>query len=391
MLKFVHLFPDDKFVDFFCELCEHQFPKESKYFVCSCDNTLKYIKRSDLVKHISPDAAGLEDILNSVSTCGLLIIHFLTDFGIRLVNRIPYHATLVWSGWGADYYNRIPNFEDWAYHDQTKAFLAKLYPHQQHNKMEGSLKTEQLDLPLRKAIGRVDYFSAPIPDDYELMKNAFPWFKAKYIQLNYGSVESTFQPGALCIRGKNILVGNSATPTNNHLEVFNMLQSIELDDSKIFVPLSYGGLNYLTYRENLINEATDILGKHFSPLINFIPLEEYNRTISSCGIAIMNHRRQQALGNIGMMMYNGAKLFLNREGPVYNFFQKLGAHIYAVDQINYGKDFLFEPLTKVQISNNRAILEDFWGHANVENNLRHIAKLTCSPLARLRSILKIFS
>ena len=42
----------------------------------------------------------------------------------------------------------------------------------------------------------------------------------------------------------NIQVGNSADPTNNHIEAFEMLRKYKHENVKIYVPLSYGNQNY---------------------------------------------------------------------------------------------------------------------------------------------------
>ena len=40
----------------------------------------------------------------------------------------------------------------------------------------------------------------------------------------------------------NILIGNSATETNNHIEVLDLLSKFKNEDIKIYVPLSYGDM-----------------------------------------------------------------------------------------------------------------------------------------------------
>ena len=72
----------------------------------------------------------------------------------------------------------------------------------------------------------------------------------------------------------------------------------------------------------------------------------------------MNHLRQQAVGNIVTMMYFGAKIFLNKENPVYDFFINIGAVIFSMEELNYENINL--RLTKEEIEINKIILKKYW-------------------------------
>jgi hypothetical protein len=223
-----------------------------------------------------------------------------------------------------------------------------------------------LDPTIIRAIGRINLFSAPIPDDYDLLKAALgAHFRAEYIQLNYGSVERTFMVGPMNINGQNILVGNSATKENNHLEAFEMLSQFDLGDRKVIVPLSYGDPKY---RDAIISYGKNLLGKNFHPLIEFTTLDKYNSIIVSCSIVIMNHKRQQALGNVGTMLYKGAKVFFDKETVVFRFFKNRGAHVFLTEQIKEKHEETFEPLSEIQKQQNRSVLEAFWSEEVVSSN-----------------------
>ncbi|MGP4883030.1 hypothetical protein ACTXQV_67810, partial [Klebsiella pneumoniae] len=67
-----------------------------------------------------------------------------------------------------------------------------------------------------------------------------------------------------------------------------------------------------------------IFGDKFLPVVDYMPIQQYVGILINCGFVIMNHVRQQALGNILIMLYLGAKVFLREENPVYTFLKNHG-------------------------------------------------------------------
>lgn len=95
-------------------------------------------------------------------------------------------------------------------------------------------------------------------------------------------------------------------------------------------------------------------------LDTFLSFEEYNEIMNDCGFVIMNHVRQQALGNIVAMMYRGAKIFLREESILFKYFKEQGAHVYSLQELELEPALLEDRLTKVQIDHNRKILRSTW-------------------------------
>ena len=129
--------------------------------------------------------------------------------------------------------------------------------------------------------------------------------------------------------GKDILLGNSDTITNNHLEAIDALKKIDLEGRKVICPLSYEKGEYA----KVIKEyGTRALAEHFVPLVDFVAREEYNKMLSNVGFAVMNHNRSQALGNIYTLFDSGVKLFMSKDSSLYKFFKEKGFVIYTIQQ-----------------------------------------------------------
>jgi hypothetical protein len=109
-----------------------------------------------------------------------------------------------------------------------------------------------------------------------------------------------------------------------------------------------------------------------------MPLDEYVATLSRCGVAIFNARRQQALGNVGAALWRGARVFLNPASVVLEFLQTHGAIVESVETLAtcLGQTDT-EPAT-ARAARNRLALERLWGEEVVRQNARRFINETSS-------------
>lgn len=129
-----------------------------------------------------------------------------------------------------------------------------------------------------------------------------------------------------------IQVGNSATSTNNHIDILKILEKYKKENIKIFLPLAYGDQEYA---EKIITYAKNIFGTKVLVQRNMLKMDEYIKEIKKVDIGIFAMTRQQALGNIFMLGMNGAKLYMNRDGQNYKYLtEKLNCSISYIDEIN---------------------------------------------------------
>lgn len=375
-MRILHLVADEKFIDFFAGVIG-QVPDTSHQYVVytpNPDKPLRYIRKLAPFRKVDNSYFFSAAMQSDLAWCDALLVHYMTPLGARMIRQAPAQVVIAWSGWGADYYHLLPGGENALLGPQTREIARRLrlkvatqHPINFGKWLLRSLQREYIQRTLLlPALKRIQVFSAPLPDDYDLLKSIRgKCFQALYRQINYGSVEQTFAVGGSAFCGRDILVGNSASLTNNHVEVFLKLARHDLSGCKVVVPLSYGDPSY---RAAILEYGSKILGEHFDPVIDFLPLAEYNQRISRCSVVVMNHQRQQALGNIGTLLYLGAKLFLDERNVVYRFLQQRGAHVYSTGMLENGGNSLVCPLTNEQKRDNRRVLQDFWGQEMVNKN-----------------------
>lgn len=368
-MKIVHIGPDSPFTQYLGGKFEQASPGSNIFIIITQSPRLKHPIDGATNIATPPNGVGfLGSILPAASGADAIIAHGFSRSAAMLMGSMK-RPLKIWSGWGFDYYGRDS--------DGGRPLLAKLtsaYADESGGISRKSSVRRLLGHVNRRlkarAVASLDYFSAPIPEDHDVMRSAFPEFSGEYLQLNYGDVATMFSAGVDAGSGSNVLVGNSASLTNNHEDVFIQLAQCDLTGRKVIVPLSYGDP---AYRDHVIKRGEHYFGKSFSPLVDFMPLADYIGVISSCNVVLMGHKRQQALGNIGSAIYHGAHLYLDRECPTYSFFRNCGVDVGALDELGGLLPSGRQP--DAELERNRLALHDFWGEDVVMQNVASCVSL----------------
>lgn len=124
----------------------------------------------------------------------------------------------------------------------------------------------------------------------------------------------------------NILMGNSGSKTNRHIEAMQKLVKYKNTINKIYCPLSYGCNK--KYRDKVTKEGNLLFGDIFIPLVDFIEFEEYKKLLKSIDIAIFNNNRQEALGNIYSLIFQAKTIYLCPNNATMDFFRRIGLQVF---------------------------------------------------------------
>jgi dTDP-N-acetylfucosamine:lipid II N-acetylfucosaminyltransferase len=60
-----------------------------------------------------------------------------------------------------------------------------------------------------------------------------------------------------------------------------------------------------------------MFGDIFHPIIGFLEFSKYVNLLMTCPVVIMNYKRQQGAGNIGITLFLGSKIFMNADSLFY--------------------------------------------------------------------------
>lgn len=373
MLKIAHIAADEKFIETAVDIFESAYPEQNTFYITT-PKPWSFIKDKKIYHQLSKKKwlQWLFIQCKELKAYDLVIFHSLPS--IYLIPMVLLKQNYVWLGWGYDYYSRpfatdlldeslilpktnaqIKNQDDSKSTVSGLGFLSRL----------AKLLIKRLvdsKYFYNLAIKNLKVFSPVLPQEYDLVKHKYGLGKVtKYSPWNYGILErhiiKNMQLGEIS-SANSILLGNSATATNNHFEALDVIVK-SATERTIYMPLSYGDMEYAKRVKEYINSSPK-LANCCQVLDTFMPLADYNAIINDCGFVIMNHVRQQALGNIVALMYRGAKIFLREESVLYTYFKDLDACVYSVQQLELDPSLLAQHLTNQQIEHNRTILKATW-------------------------------
>ncbi|MBC8386742.1 MAG: TDP-N-acetylfucosamine:lipid II N-acetylfucosaminyltransferase [Actinobacteria bacterium] len=376
MKKILHIAIDEKFIESANWQFEKIYPGSNKFYIIIPDvenYKLEHVKTHTNFEILPNNKQSLKFILDQIDEYDLVVLHNIDYFKSKIVYKSNKKIKFLWLFWGFEIYNEHKYFSKKIYGDLTK----KEFFDSKHISIKDVIK-QQYDaisnfsvyrkLIKLKAIKKIKYFSTIIKEEYDLLKN-LNIISSEYIKFSYYPLEFIFKNHEdIYIAGNNILLGNSATETNNHLEAFEILKNCNLQNKKIIVPLSYGNMEYA---KQIIKTGKTTFGTLFEPLTEFMSLNEYNNIIQSCDILIMNAYRQQAEGNIFAMLWMGAKVYLDERNTVYNYLKRIGCLVYSINKdLKPENKNAFSPLNKNEIERNREILKNEIGKESLLNNLK---------------------
>lgn len=362
MAKILHLIPDEKITDNVIENFEKVF-NDNIFFVLGNNENRKHCKTvGENVICGNEQLFVKENVKQDVKG---IVVHGLNYIFSKLILDVDKNIAVAWFAWGFDVYN-LPKISETLYARDTFTYLKnsdakftiinKIKKHRIIRSLYYKYvnKTDDYYSVYELAHKRIDYFCTYIKEDYDLFQNYYP-NKLKYIEIGYFSIDQYLagQPNLrISSIAKNILVGNSNSVENNHLDVFKTLNEIDFK-GKVIVPLSYG--NDTKYKKIVIENGNKLLKDKFQPLLDFMQRDEYLKILSECSAAIFYHYRQQAMGNILALLYMGVRIYLSKNNPVYHYLKRNGIIVFDFD-----KDFVIYTNTILEQDSqdiNRKILD----------------------------------
>ncbi|MGV0829845.1 TDP-N-acetylfucosamine:lipid II N-acetylfucosaminyltransferase [Empedobacter brevis] len=386
-MKILQVFLDDKFVDSAIQAFndKHKFTN----VVVSNSTELKYVRSENKIIYSFDDfEESYSDILKEFD---VVFFHSLTPFNRRLVNKNKKKVIYCWFLWGFEYYNYW-KIESLNLYDHPKKkwsfqeFKNKLIYNNStffilNNKLTYKYFKKYYKDELYDAIQQIDFLAPVLPNEFEKIKKINT--KIKFLPFTYGYLEKYVGDNLnvdLSLK-KDILVGNSADPSNNHISILLKLSQLDLTGRKVIVPLSYSGNE--KYKNDVIEYGKKMLGNSFVPLVDFIPLEKYNEIVSNCGIVIFNHKRQQAIGNLIVMGFLGAKIFLNKKSATTDFLKSNHVTFRTTDQIN--QEEINTGLTASEIKSNKSFYEKYFSKIAVDKRIEELLNKVEKQLQKIKN------
>ena len=309
----LHIMPVEKFTKNFIERMEKLFPKYCNEYIAL------YRKGTDIPKDYPENVkfmlAGNKSygyILKRAQKNKSLFLHNISYLNNKLLLTFAILSKIkkvYWIMWGQDLY------------------------------CYRTAKSKLNEFCRRRLIRNLRGIIFHVKGDYDLAKK---WYntKAMYFRGGYSSDFSVFEKFNPKLNHREdvsevcrIQVGNSASPLNRHIDAFEKLKKLDLNNVEIYVPLSYAGRK--EYIESVIEKGKAFWGDKFFPIIDFMSGEEYSQYLNSIDISIFNMDRQMALGNITQLALMGKKVYINDYTTSWDFYNEHGVKLFAFNKIDF--------------------------------------------------------
>lgn len=345
-----HLMIDDKFINDFITDAEKAAPGNNIYIIDQHLEQAAHVK-SPLARFAPYHTPVFQELVKGIGANDKVFIHWLSESAVAFVLSLPEAVPAGVCFWGGDIVE-IPfsRFKRTIYGPKTLKYFER---EEERTKVEWNLLKPKLLFKTFKRryikYPKSERHIATQRDRFFRRLNFFlnwneidhQWIHQHYttnVTLKYffynvnpqpdnnGVAYTKKEPGVT-----TILLGNSATSTNNHLEALEALAKFKDEPIKLVIPLNYGSRQYGDLVEQ---KAVAMFGREkVNALRDFMNRDDYYRLLDEVDIAFMPHYRSQAVGNTLAMLYRGKKLFLHHKSSVYQLFKRYDVNVHDVANV----------------------------------------------------------
>lgn len=378
-MKILHLISDHQVIERTLGVYESVFP--------GCNEILVFNPQEKPFKRLKGNYNGRVVDWKNLSTIARhydfssvthVIAHYMSFDKIDFIKLIPENIHICWEIYGFDLYNQF--LESRGY----KIYYTSPYKYETHSFLRqnarglfhllASLKGYKYCFDFQKnkqfeyIANRISSIQYCCGYDAEYVKEFAKRDIHSYEIFNYSLNEVLGElKGSSFSCGNDILVGNSASFSNNHLYVLNYLEKVNIpEQTKIIMPLSYGGTK--EYADDIEAVFKEKYPSQVETLRNYIPLKEYNHYFLRLKSMFLSAWRQESQGTAMMGFYLGIKVYMSEKSPLYKWFIDCGFVVFPIEKIT-SKEFS-APLTQDDKERNRALVIERYN----EERIREIFK-----------------
>ena len=377
-MKILHLISDHQVVERTLSIFEDIFPDKNEVLIFSDKADLKHIvkyKESSIVNRRNYKRIIDEFDFSEIT---YVVAHYLSFEKIDFIKCIPQQIHVCWDMYGGDFYNQFlhvmgydlyySNPIKYSKYYYLKRFFPSLLKMLLYIKGNRPVYERIIKKQFNYISHRINSLSVCCSGEVALFKQ-YSGVEPPCLEIFKYSLKETLGDlyGSDFSKGDDILIGNSASFTNNHLYAFQQLKGIDINKSNLVIPISYGGIP--KYVSEIKMVYTEKYPQNVKFISRYMPLREYNKMFMNMKIMILSSWRQESVGTIIMGLYLGIKIYLSRKNPLYDWLLSLGCKIYCMEEL--ATDDFNIPLKNPEKENNRGIILKHYSDENVRSNIRN--------------------
>lgn len=377
----LHLLEDEKFSIGAAKQFEEYFPEENIYIINADIESVKYAKLEGFknvfyIKLFKASNIYYIDKLVLEYNIDKLFIHYLTPLKALISERLRMNRKIktYWIFFGAELYIQLYKDFNFDLFDESSTYGSKII-NSFENKFTDTLVDVWSLLFFRKIVSRsirkffknVDFFCFWNENDYLLLRKYYNT-SAKFKQFIYYKAVA-FNDFSNEIEKTNIIVNHAASQFGNHFTIIDKIRKIDpTGQNKIIIPLSYG-------IKDIKDDIVDTVKRKEIPNVvlidNYLDLDSYTNLLQSSKVAIYGMKRQEAAGNIFMLLFYGAKVFLRNDNNLLLYFRDRGFKVFSFeDDLSNFHDL--EGLEKKDMNNNKDLILKIFEKRNIDDMMKKL-------------------
>ena len=367
-MKILHLITDHQVIERTLGVYEDLFPNQNEVLLFNNTKETKHLEKYASSRCVT--SKTIRQIAESIDFSDItdVIAHYMTMDKIDFIKFVPKNVHVCWEVYGYDLYNQFlePNGYRVTYTNPTPYLKYGFFQMNFRTLFNVALIIKGYKYPFkwqknrqfRYISNRIDSIQYCCRYDAQFIEEFSHRQIPSYEVFNYSLTEVLGDlKDSPFTTGKQILVGNSASFSNNHLYVLGFLNKMGLSpDVKFILPLSYGGTN--KYADDVEKKFCDAFPGRVKSLRQYMPLYEYNKIFLEINSCIMSAWRQESIGTIIMCLYLGVKVFMSNRSPLYKWLVECGFTLFELESAT--REALETPLNfDIRQSNRVLVLERY--------------------------------
>ncbi|EHO08782.1 hypothetical protein HMPREF9714_02153 [Myroides odoratimimus CCUG 12901] len=330
-MKVLHILTDSKFINSHKKKFSNLIYENTYLFLL---DSKEIINADKDVLYINVNSSELKQYIQGCWNYDMIVTNGLSYYQALFINKLDKEfKNIYWSFFGTEVYsdnlffarNSLLDSETYIYYKKNWLYrgLQSIYHLRFLFIGKRGYRKE-----IRNAMKRCGYFLWYSFEEFQFISSKVNIKFPSFIQLPF--LNLSFEYNKYVKKEKNILVGNSGSEYNNHIDLFYKIDSCTKDgwDYKVLVPFSYG---YTYNYKRKIDRELSSLNLDINLLTEFIPYEEYISNFEKATTAIYPSFRQMGLGNIIMCMQCGVKVYLSVKNPTYSWLIKHNFLVYSIE------------------------------------------------------------
>ncbi|HEY0654420.1 MAG TPA: hypothetical protein VGD65_14870, partial [Chryseosolibacter sp.] len=245
----LHILPDSKFSEaFYLNMKEAGLLKNNVFVVRTNQKNLKYVKQA--IPFAPLYSADFSNYVGDTATYKRVFVHQLAPLMFRWIAKHSFRE-LHWMSWGTDLYN-LPFIKQNFFEPETLAFIRKSKFDLQHFLYVTKVYVTNM-LFKDRAYSKVNSLLTWMRSEVDFARKALPTLKARHDYFFYEN-QVPYERIDHIVRGDTkaanttlkLIVGNSGTPSGNHLDAIRLLQNLSVK-ADLYIPVSYGEADYISF------------------------------------------------------------------------------------------------------------------------------------------------